>query len=59
MDALSLPIDFSAMANFVNHDNLFIVKNLVDDAVIAHTQLVESCQITREWLWSDVIKIRG
>jgi len=47
------------MANFVNHDNLFIVKNLVDDAVIAHTQLVESCQITREGLWSDVIKIRG
>ena len=59
MDVLSLPIDFSAMANFVNHDNLFIVKNLVDDTVIAHTQLVESCEVAREVLWSDVIKIRG
>jgi hypothetical protein len=47
------------MANFVNHDHPFITKNLVDDALIAHTQLVESCEVAREWLWSDVIKIRG
>ncbi len=38
------------MTDFMNHDKPFIVENLVDDALIAHTQLVETYEVTREWL---------
>lgn len=40
---LPSPINISTMSDFVNHNNLFFVKNLVDDAVIAYTEFVESC----------------
>jgi len=36
------------MPEQVNHNHLFGVKNLVHNAIITHTQLVESRQIAAE-----------
>jgi len=47
------------MANLMNHNDFFVVKNLVDDAIIAYAQLVQSRKVACIWLWSEVVQIRG
>ena len=44
-DAVRLPlaIDVSAVTNRMNYDRLFVVKDLVEDAVVTHAEVVESC----------------
>jgi len=37
---LSLPIDLAPMSDLMNHNDLFVVKNLVNDAVIANAESV-------------------
>jgi len=41
------PINLSAVTNCMNYDCLFLVKNLIDDAVITHAGFIESCELTR------------
>ncbi len=33
------------MSDLMNHNRLFVMKNLVDDAVIAYTELVQSRKV--------------
>ena len=56
---LPLSVDFSAMLDLMNHDDVLIVKNLVDDAIIAYAEFVESCKVGCERLWSNVAQIGG
>jgi len=43
------------MSDLMNHNGLFVVKNLVDDAVIAYTEFVQSRKVAFVWFWSDVV----
>ncbi len=47
------------MSDLMNHNGLFVVKNLVNDAVIAYTEFVQSRKVACIWFWSDVVQIRG
>jgi hypothetical protein len=46
-DAVCLPRakDVSAVTNRMNHDRLFTVKDLVEDAVVTHAEFIESCEV--------------
>jgi len=46
------------MSDLMNHNNLFVVKNLVNDAIIAYAELVQSRKVAFIWLWSDVVQFR-
>jgi hypothetical protein len=35
---LSLPMDFAPLSNLMNHNDLFVVKNLVNDTVVANVE---------------------
>jgi hypothetical protein len=53
------PIDLSAVTNRMNHERLFRVKNLIEDAVIAYAELIESGEFTRQGLGANGIQVRG
>ena len=54
---LPLAIDFSAVLDLVNQDNIFLTKDFINDAIIANAKLEESCQISREGDGSSFIQI--
>jgi hypothetical protein len=56
---LSLPIDFAPMSDLMDHNDLFVVKNLVNDAVIANAEFVQSRKVAFIRLWSNVVQICG
>jgi len=41
------------------HNNLFAVKNLVNHAVIAYTEFVQSRKVACIWFWANAIQICG
>jgi hypothetical protein len=43
----------------MNHERLFRVKNLIDDAVIAYAELIESGEFARQGLRADGVQVRG
>lgn len=43
------------MPDLMNHNSLFVLKDLVNDAVVADTALVQSRKIASIWLWSNVV----
>jgi hypothetical protein len=45
------------MSHEVDNDRLLRMYNLVDNAVVAHTQLVESSQIPCEYFWLDLVQV--
>ena len=52
-----LPIDIAPMSDLINHNDVFVVKNLVNYAVIAYAELVQSCQGTFIGLWPNGVQI--
>jgi hypothetical protein len=46
-------LDLSSAANRMNHERLSGVKNLIDEAVIANAELIESGEFTRQGLRVD------
>jgi len=46
-----LPVYLPAMPDQMNHNYLLGVKNLVHDAVVTDSQLVEPCQIATGGIW--------
>jgi len=47
------------MTNDMNHNRLFVVKYLVHDTIVTHTELVESCQVACQCLQLDIVQIHS
>jgi hypothetical protein len=47
------------MSDLMNHNHLFGVKNLINDAVVSDAELIQSHQVACIRFWVDVIQIRG
>jgi hypothetical protein len=43
----------------MNHDRLFLVKHLIDDAIITHAELIDSSELSRQGFGSEGIEVRG
>lgn len=56
---LNSSVDFAPMSNLMYHNRLFVVKNFINDAIIAHAELVQSGKVACVGLWSDVVQIGG
>jgi hypothetical protein len=56
---LSLTINFFAMTNRMNHDSPFVVKDLVDDAIIADAEFMKPRELARQWFSPDLVEIRS
>lgn len=50
-------VDLPAMADQVNHNQPFGVKNLVHNAKVTNSQLVQANQIAAEGIWFDCVQV--
>jgi hypothetical protein len=54
-----LVINFAAVPNFVNEDDLFFAVEFVDDSVISYSEFVESGVVCGEGLGGNLLKVFG
>ncbi len=56
---LNFAVDFSPMTNHVNHDDLLLAQDLVQDAIVTDTEFEESRKLARQGFRLDHIHIRS
>src|ERR1700757_1544221 len=52
-----LLVDFAAVSNFVNYDDLLLVKWLINNAVVSFSVLEKSSQIALQRFWFDLLEM--
>ena len=55
----AFPINVPTVTKGMNDDSLFVAENFIDNAVVTHAKLIESCKIICQWGEVDDIKICG
>ncbi len=45
------------MLDLMDDDSVLIMKNLIDNTIIAYPKFVESCKVACKRFWSDVVQM--
>jgi hypothetical protein len=59
LSKLFLPIDIIPMSNLMNHNYIFGLKDLINNAEVSDTELVQTRKVPYIHFWPDVIQVRG